>query len=291
MVCKVASPPWQTVPGATPRAPTSPATTGSTAPAARGSAAPVAPAAPTTRPRSSPPSRSDRGADARRATPSRPRCCPRRAAAAAARVVDRARAPGGPTRRPRRPARAAAAPSVPRSPPPAGPSRGRRRPKLGWLKYVLIVWLVFLIAVPADRVVQDREGRRVAERCPARVAARDDVPPGRQRQPQGPDPQAAARVRRRQGRGPPHRHDHAAAHRVRAQHADVDPAGLDRRRAGARHHQDQRRLRPRRPQAAGQDHRAEHRHPGRRLHRDRLLGVHRRGGRRRAAWRSAPSRR
>jgi LCP family protein required for cell wall assembly len=36
----------------------------------------------------------------------------------------------------------------PTSPPPAGPSRGRRRPKLGWLKYVLIVWLVFLIAVP-----------------------------------------------------------------------------------------------------------------------------------------------
>ena len=44
-------------------------------------------------------------------------------------------------------------------------------------------------------------------------AARDDVPPGRQRQPRGPDPQAAAGVRRRQGRGPPHRHDHAAAHR------------------------------------------------------------------------------
>jgi LCP family protein required for cell wall assembly len=31
---------------------------------------------------------------------------------------------------------------------PSGPSRGRRRPKLGWLKVALILWLVFLVAVP-----------------------------------------------------------------------------------------------------------------------------------------------
>ncbi|MEO5711517.1 MAG: LCP family protein [Nocardioidaceae bacterium] len=33
-------------------------------------------------------------------------------------------------------------------PPPSGPSRGRRRFRLGWLKIVLAVWLVFLVAVP-----------------------------------------------------------------------------------------------------------------------------------------------
>ena len=34
------------------------------------------------------------------------------------------------------------------APPPSGPARGRRRPKLGWLKLVLLLWLVFLVAVP-----------------------------------------------------------------------------------------------------------------------------------------------
>ena len=33
-------------------------------------------------------------------------------------------------------------------PPPSRPSRGRRRFRLGWLKLVLAVWLVFLVAVP-----------------------------------------------------------------------------------------------------------------------------------------------
>jgi LCP family protein required for cell wall assembly len=33
-------------------------------------------------------------------------------------------------------------------PPPSRPSRGRRRPRLGWLKVVLVLWLVFLVAVP-----------------------------------------------------------------------------------------------------------------------------------------------
>lgn len=33
-------------------------------------------------------------------------------------------------------------------PPPSGPPRGRRRFRLGWLKIVLAVWLVFLVAVP-----------------------------------------------------------------------------------------------------------------------------------------------
>jgi LCP family protein required for cell wall assembly len=33
-------------------------------------------------------------------------------------------------------------------PPPAKPARGRRRPKLGWLKLLLVLWLVFLVAVP-----------------------------------------------------------------------------------------------------------------------------------------------
>jgi LCP family protein required for cell wall assembly len=37
----------------------------------------------------------------------------------------------------------------PVSPPPAGPTRPRRRrPGLGWVKLLLVVWLVFLVAVP-----------------------------------------------------------------------------------------------------------------------------------------------
>jgi len=40
-------------------------------------------------------------------------------------------------------------PVRPVSPPPAGPSRPRRRrPGLGWVKLLLVVWLVFLVAVP-----------------------------------------------------------------------------------------------------------------------------------------------
>ncbi len=34
------------------------------------------------------------------------------------------------------------------APPPSGPSRGRRRVRIGWLKYALALWLVFLVAVP-----------------------------------------------------------------------------------------------------------------------------------------------
>jgi LCP family protein required for cell wall assembly len=37
---------------------------------------------------------------------------------------------------------------APVAPPPSGPSRRRFRPKVGWLKYVLILWVVFLVAVP-----------------------------------------------------------------------------------------------------------------------------------------------
>jgi LCP family protein required for cell wall assembly len=36
----------------------------------------------------------------------------------------------------------------PVAPPPSRPSRGRRRPRLGWVKLVLALWLVFLVAVP-----------------------------------------------------------------------------------------------------------------------------------------------
>ncbi len=34
------------------------------------------------------------------------------------------------------------------APPPSRPPRGRRRPRVGWVKYVLLLWLVFLVAVP-----------------------------------------------------------------------------------------------------------------------------------------------
>jgi LCP family protein required for cell wall assembly len=38
--------------------------------------------------------------------------------------------------------------SRPAAPPPTGRSRGRRRLRLGWLKLVLLIWVVFLVAVP-----------------------------------------------------------------------------------------------------------------------------------------------
>ena len=82
-----------------------------------------------------------------------------------------------------------------------------------------------------------------------------------------------ARHRRGRRRRPAHRHDHAAAHRLRAEPAAVDPARLDRADPRARHDQDQRGVRLRRPEAAGEDHRAEHRRADRPLRRDRLRRI------------------
>ena len=39
-------------------------------------------------------------------------------------------------------------PGRPVAPPPSGPSRGRRRLRLGWVKLALVLWVVFLVAVP-----------------------------------------------------------------------------------------------------------------------------------------------
>lgn len=36
----------------------------------------------------------------------------------------------------------------PVAPPPSGPSRGRPRPRLRWVTYVVVLWVVFLVAVP-----------------------------------------------------------------------------------------------------------------------------------------------
>ena len=294
---------WPTARDRTPRVVTSPTSTGSTAPSARASAG-VARLPPTgsddaTRVQPAQPrggsggvgragGRSPRDPEPTQMLPTvnrppgrlvgpvvglRRRAVPGAAAAVAGRRRTRR------TRRSRRtrPRPARRAPAVrppPRTPPdPVGLGQGGARAVGG---------------VPgrraADRVGAGRQGRRDAAGQPPRRAGRHDVPAGRQRQPRGAHPQAAAGVRRRQGRGPSHRHDHAAAHRLRAQHADVDPAGLARAGARPRHDEDQLGVRVRRPPAARGHHREQHRHPDRRLRRDRLRRVRRRRrrGRRRA---------
>ena len=88
-------------------------------------------------------------------------------------------APAGPSsleRRLRR-CRSVVAPS---RPPAVGPSRGRRRSRFGWVKIVLAVWLVFLVAVPliAWSKIEKVDATPSGDRPDG--AARDDVPPGRQ---------------------------------------------------------------------------------------------------------------
>jgi LCP family protein required for cell wall assembly len=75
--------------------------------------------------------------------------------------------PGGPYQQP-----APARPSgPPRSTPPSPPRRRRFRPRVGWLKYVVLLWLVFLVAVPLiawqniDKVDATPEGDRPAEQA------------------------------------------------------------------------------------------------------------------------------
>ncbi len=182
--------------------------------------------------------------------------------------------PGSPT--PRRDRSASAAPPA---------ARRRRRPRhpAGSADFpygkvvllVLIAWLAYLVVVPILAWKRIDQVDAIAVGRPAGGATRHDVPPRRLRQPQGPveggEPQA--RHRRRRGRRPAHRHDHAAAHRQRAEPAAVDPARLDRADPGPRHHQDQRRVRLRRRAAAGEDHRAEHRRADRPLRRDRVRRI------------------
>ena len=99
-------------------------------------------------------------------------------------------------------------------------------------------------------VVEGRQDRRDADRRPTGRPARHHLSDRRLRLARRPHPGGAQGARHRRRRRPAHRHDHAAPHRRRAQHVDVDPARLDRRHPRSRHHQDQRRLRLRRPQAA-----------------------------------------
>ena len=118
--------------------------------------------------------------------------------------------------------------SPPPGPPPPRIRRWRPRFRVGMVKWVLLLWLVFLVTVPlwawtkVEKVDAAPNGNRPAEQ------PGHDVPPGRQRLARrtvrgGPPGQQPGRRRR-----PAHRHDHAAAHRVRARPADVDPARLDR---------------------------------------------------------------
>ena len=152
--------------------------------------------------------------DATRMMPTQPRPGTRRAAR---RPHPASVAP--PVAPPAAAARPAAAPPVPaplRLPRPAGLARLHRR--------------------GADPVLdQHREGRVRARGRPAVGPAGHDLPPRRQRLPRGPDQGGAQGAQHRQRRRRPHRHDHAAAHRLGPQPAALDPPGLDRRHPRPRH--------------------------------------------------------
>ena len=177
-------------------------------------------------------------------------------------------------------------PTPPPVAPPPGSSRSRFRFRFRW-RYVwllLLLWLVFLVVVPL--IAWNKVSKIDAEPTGQRPGDEPgfDVPARRQRLTCRPVGGGAQGAQHRQRRRRADRHDHAAAHRRRAGRADVDPprlAGADPR---PRHQQDQRGVRLRWPQAAGPHHRAEHRHPDRRLRRDRLRWLRRsrrRGGRHR----------
>ena len=117
---------------------------------------------------------------------------------------------------------------------------------------------------------QDRQGRRRTRRRAAGRADRHDVPAGRQRQPRGPHRGSSA------SSSAPATRPASGPTRSCCCTPAPGPTCCCRSRATRwcdprpRHHQDQRRVRLRRPEAAGGDDRAEHRHPDRPLRRDRL---------------------
>ena len=167
----------------------------------------------------------------------------------------------------------------PLAPPPGQRQRGRFRFRFRYVFLLLLLWLVFLVVVPLiawNKVSKveampsgDRPGDQPGTTYLLVGSDSTSRPLGRGAQ--------GARHRRRQRSA--HRHDHAAAHRLGPEPADVDPPRLAGRDPRPRHEQDQRGLRVRRPAAAGPDHREEHRHQGRQLRRDRLRRL--RGPRRR----------
>ena len=133
---------------------------------------------------------------------------------------------------------------------------GRRTRLVAWTKVDKVD------ATPAG----DRPGR----------PAGHDLPAGRQRQPRGADPQAGAAA------AAPGKAEGQRTDTIMLLHTGSGPnllMSIPRDSLvpipGPRHEQDQRGLRLRRPEAAGQDDRAEHRHPHRRLRRDRVRRLRR----------------
>ncbi|UUZ58088.1 hypothetical protein [Nocardioides sp. B-3] len=70
------------------------------------------------------------------------------------------------------------------SAPPPRPARPRRRPRFrfGVVKLVLLLWLVFMVAVPFWARVEDRQGRRGAHGRTTRRPAGHQLPHRRLRQ-------------------------------------------------------------------------------------------------------------
>ena len=146
---------------------------------------------------------------------------------------------------------------------------------------LLLLWVAYLVAVPlyawtkVDKVDFEPSGDRPADQPGTTyLMVGSDSRAGLTKE------QRKEYAHRQRGRAA-HRHDHAAAHRLGPNLLMSIPRDSLVEIPGPRHHQDQRRLRVRRAEAAGEDHRAEHRHPDRPVRRDRPR-------RRRRAW-STPS--
>ena len=193
------------------------------------------------------------------------------------------RGPRGPPHRPAAGTRARRVrPGLPRrrsSAPPSGApgAPGARVPARAGSSSLLLLWVVYLVAVPLFAWTR-------STRSPSSpTASRPDGQPGTTYLLVGSDSRAGLTASRSASSSAPATPSGQRTDTIMLLHtgsgpepADVDPPRLDRRHPRPRHHQDQRRLRVRRPEAAGEDHRAEHRHPDRRLRRDRLRRLRRR---------------
>ena len=135
------------------------------------------------------------------------------------------------------------------------------------------------VLLPELQADPGQRARRLPE--PAGRLGRAELAHHRVGQPPGTEPEAGAPAGHRGGhRRPPLGHGHAAAHPVqRAGRAGQPAPRLVREHPRVRHEQAERRLRLRRPQAAGQDRAERHRPAGRPLHGDRLRRPGQRGGR------------
>ena len=127
------------------------------------------------------------------------------------------------------------------APPPRSPDRlllavrASPRPRLRWLWILLLAVAGLPGRGPDLRLDDGGEGRRRARPAAGRTTSRGRRTSSSAATRAPASPRRSAGARHRQRRRPAHRHDHAAAHRRRAEPADVDPPRLHRGHPRAGH--------------------------------------------------------